>query len=112
MDGKQAWETVIAHVMADNVVTTVTGLSFTVTFVGSCIFLKGGTPGTKRAEKGEYLTAKDFISAYDSVKEDSRHRSSHFYIAPAFWNKLQIDYFCMNRPAGESTSRIPATATI
>lgn len=68
MDGKQAWETVIAHVMADNVVTTVTGLSFTVTFVGSCIFLKGGTPGTKRAEKGEYLTAKDFISAYDSVK--------------------------------------------
>ncbi len=69
LDGKQAWETVIAHVMTDNVVTTVTGLSFTATFVGSCIFLKGGTPGTKRAEKGEYLTAKDFISAYDSVKD-------------------------------------------
>ncbi len=52
LDGKQAWETVIAHVMADNVVTTVTGLSFTATFVGNCIFLKG-----------------DFISAYDSVKD-------------------------------------------
>ncbi len=48
LDGKQAWETVIAHVMADNVVTTVTGLSFTATFVGNCIFLKGGTPYGQR----------------------------------------------------------------
>ena len=48
LDGKQAWETVIAHVMADNVVTTVTGLSFTATFVGNYIFLKGGTPYGQR----------------------------------------------------------------
>ena len=45
------------------------GISFNAKFVGSCIFLKGGTPGTKRAERGEYLTGKDFIAAYDTVKD-------------------------------------------
>lgn len=69
MDGEQAWQTVVDHIAADSKVTTMTGLSLTATFVGKCIFLKGGTPGTKRAEKGEYLTAKDFIAAYDTIRE-------------------------------------------
>ncbi|MDE6147384.1 MAG: hypothetical protein K2G18_04900 [Bacteroidales bacterium] len=69
IDGKQAWQKIVSHISTDNMVTTVKGLSFTATFVGSCIFLKGGTPGTKRAEKGEYLTAKDFIAAYDTVRD-------------------------------------------
>lgn len=29
----------------------------------------GGKPGTKRATRGEYLTAKDFIAAFDTVRE-------------------------------------------
>lgn len=68
LDGKAAWDIIVEHVKKENTVTTVTGISFTATFVGSCIFLKGGTPGTKRAVRGEYLTAKDFISAYDTVR--------------------------------------------
>ncbi len=69
MDGSQIWEVVVHHIIAKKTVTTVSGISFTATFVGNCIFLKGGTPGTKRAEKGEYLTAKDFIAAYDVIKD-------------------------------------------
>ncbi len=69
MNGSQIWEVVVHHIIAYKIVTTMTGISFTATFVGNCIFLKGGTPGTKRAEKGEYLTAKDFIAAYDAVKD-------------------------------------------
>ena len=69
LDGAGAWEHVVHHVIVDKKVTTVTGISFNATFVGSCIFLKGGTPGTKRAEKGEYLTAKDFIAAYDIIRD-------------------------------------------
>ncbi len=69
LDGAQIWEVIVHHVIANKTVTTLTGISFTATFVGSCIFLKGGTPGTKRAEKGEYLTAKDFITAYDIIKD-------------------------------------------
>ena len=38
------------------------------TFVGSCIFIKGGKPGTKRSVEGEYLTGKDFIAAYDIIR--------------------------------------------
>lgn len=68
-DGSQAWERVVEHVIRTKEITTVTGIVFSVTFVGSCIFIKGGTPGTKRADKGEYLTGKDFIAAYDAVKE-------------------------------------------
>lgn len=67
--GIQAWEVVVGHVRENSVIVSVTGLEFNATFVGSCIFLKGGTPGTKRAETGEYLTAKDFIAAYDKVKD-------------------------------------------
>jgi len=67
--GAQAWEVVVHHIIANKVVTTLTGIQFNATFVGSCIFLKGGNPGTKRAEKGEYLTAKDFISTYDIIKD-------------------------------------------
>ena len=66
--GQQAWEEVVGYVMVHNEIHSVTGIIFNVTFVGSCIYIKGGTPGTKRADKGEYLTAKDFIAAYDTVR--------------------------------------------
>lgn len=69
LNGEQIWEIIVHHIIVEKTVTTVTGISFTATFVGSCIFLRGGTPGTKRAEKGEYLTAKDFIAAYDIIKD-------------------------------------------
>ncbi len=69
MDGAGIWEVIVHHVIANKTITSMTGISFNATFVGNCIFLKGGTPGTKRAEKGEYLTAKDFIAAYDIVRE-------------------------------------------
>ena len=66
-DGRMAWEHVVRHVENHDTITTVTGITLNVHFVGSCIFIKGGTPGTKRAEKGEYLTGKDFV--YDTVRE-------------------------------------------
>lgn len=69
IDGRQAWDTVVRHVMEHDEIMTVSGLVLCVKFVGNCIFLKGGTPGTKRAEKGEYLTGKDFIAAFDAVKD-------------------------------------------
>ena len=68
-DGKEAWDIVVDYVHDHPEITTVSGLRLSVRFVGSCIFIKGGTPGTKRAEKGEYLTAKDFIPAFDAVKD-------------------------------------------
>ena len=68
-DGRMAWEHVVRHVENHDTITTVTGITLNVHFVGNCIFIKGGTPGTKRAEKGEYLTGKDFVSAYDTVRE-------------------------------------------
>ena len=68
LDGHAAWETVVRHIMDNSTVTTVTGISFEATFVGNCLFLKGGRPGTKRAVKGEYLTAKDFIAVYDRIR--------------------------------------------
>jgi len=63
-----AWNHVISHIEKDCLVTTMKGLQFNARFVGNCLFLKGGVPGTKRAEKGEYLTAKDFIAAYDTIR--------------------------------------------
>lgn len=68
-DGRKAWETVVSHVVSRGQITTVTGIVLSATFVGNCIFLKGGTPGTKRHDRGEYLTAKDFIRTYDAVRE-------------------------------------------
>ena len=68
-EGTAVWEEVVRHVISHNEITTVTGITFNATFVGSCIFLKGGTPGTKRAERGEYLTRKDFVVAYDIVRK-------------------------------------------
>lgn len=68
-DGAQAWEKVVEHVVQIKEITTVTGKVFSATFVGSCIFIKGGSPGTKRADKGEYLTGKDFINAYNTIKD-------------------------------------------
>lgn len=68
-DGKAAWEHVVEYVKSTGSVTTMKGITFDAKFVGHCIFLKGGVPGTKRFEKGEYLTGKDFIAAYDTVKD-------------------------------------------
>ena len=64
-DGAAAWDVVVNHVMVNRTITTLTGICFDATFVGNCLFLKGGRPGTKRADKGEYLTSKDFIRTYD-----------------------------------------------
>ncbi|MDE6872177.1 MAG: hypothetical protein K2J62_08700 [Bacteroidales bacterium] len=66
--GSEVWETVVEYVKKHGCFTSVTGIPYSATFVGSCIFLKGGNKGTKRADEGEYLTGKDFIAAYDAVK--------------------------------------------
>lgn len=68
LSGAQAWEIVVNYVKANNSFKSVTGIPYSATFVGSCIFLKGGTAGTKRADEGEYLTGKDFIAAFDRIK--------------------------------------------
>jgi hypothetical protein len=68
-DGRMAWDHVVNHVISHGNITTMKGITFHAKFVGNCLFLKGGTPGTKRFEKGEYLTGKDFIAAYDTIKE-------------------------------------------
>lgn len=68
LNGSEIWDTVVKHVIEKGEIRTVTGIVLSATFVGSCIFIKGGTPGTKRHEKGEYLTGKDFIRAYDAVR--------------------------------------------
>lgn len=69
LDGREIWETVVSYVNEHRSFTSVTGISYSATFVGSCIFVKGGKPGTKRAVEGEYLTGKDFISAFDKIKD-------------------------------------------
>lgn len=69
LNGAQVWERVVHYVIINHEIKSVTGLKMKATFVGSCIFIQGGTPGTKRADKGEYLTAKDFIHAYDAIKD-------------------------------------------
>lgn len=66
--GAKVWQIVVDYVKKHGSFTSVTGIPYSATFVGSCIFIKGGTPGTKRAKEGEYLTGKDFIAAYDVVK--------------------------------------------
>lgn len=69
IDGAQAWNIVVRHIIVNRQITTLSGITFNARFVGSCLHLKGGTPGTKRADKGEYLTAKDFIYAFNIVKD-------------------------------------------
>lgn len=69
MDGAGIWEIIVSYVKSCNSFRSVTGIHYSATFVGSCIFVKGGTPGTKRADEGEYLTGKDFISAYNTVRD-------------------------------------------
>ncbi len=69
IDGQKAWAIVVDYVKEHEEIRTVKGLSINVKFVGNCIFLKGGTPGTKRADKGEYLTGKDFMAAFNAVKD-------------------------------------------
>ncbi len=69
MDGKDIWEIIVSYVKEHQTFTSITGIRYSATFVGSCIFIKGGTPGTKRAKEGEYLTGKDFIEAYDRIKD-------------------------------------------
>ena len=54
-DGASVWEEVVKYVISHTEITTVTGISFNATFVGSCIFLKGGTPGTKGLNAGNIL---------------------------------------------------------
>lgn len=66
--GAEVWQIVVDYVKKHGSFTSVTGIPYSATFVGSCIFIKGGTLGTKRAKEGEYLTGKDFIAAYDVVK--------------------------------------------
>lgn len=68
IDGAAAWDIVVEYVKSRGSFTSVTGITYNATFVGSCIFVKGGTPGTKRAVEGEYLTGKDFVRAYDAIK--------------------------------------------
>lgn len=68
-DGATVWDIVVQHIQKESTVTTLTGITFNAKFVGNCLFLKGGRPGTKRAEKGEYLTAKDFIMTYDKIRD-------------------------------------------
>lgn len=66
-DGKDIWNIVVDYVIKHGKFKSVTGIPYTASFVGSCIFLKGGS-GSKRANEGEYLTGKDFIAAYDNIK--------------------------------------------
>ena len=66
--GKDIWNTVVDFVNTYHKFKSVTGIEYTATFVGNCIFLKGGRPGTKRADDGEYLTGKDFIFAYGKIR--------------------------------------------
>lgn len=68
MSGAEVWEIVVDYVKRHGSFTSVTGIPYSAIFVGSCIFIKGGSRGTKRATEGEYLTGKDFIAAYDIVK--------------------------------------------
>ena len=68
MSGADVCKIIVDYVRSRGSFTSVTGIPYSATFVGSCIFIKGGTPGTKRAKEGEYLTGKDFIAAYDIVK--------------------------------------------
>lgn len=68
LGGAAAWNIVVEYVKAKGSFKSVTGITYSASFVGSCIFVKGGTPGTKRAVEGEYLTGKDFVRAYDAIK--------------------------------------------
>jgi len=67
-DGSRVWEEVVSYVKSHGTFSSVTGIPYSATFVGSCIFIKGGKPGTKRSVEGEYLTGKGFIAAYDIIR--------------------------------------------
>ena len=66
--GEVIWNEIVNFINENHKFTSVTGIEYYATFVGSCIFLKGGSPGTKRADEGEYLTGKDFICAYNNIR--------------------------------------------
>lgn len=66
-DAGKIWDIVVGYVNRNRSFKSVTGIEYEAEFVGSCIYFIGGTPGTKRAEKGEYLTRKDFIYAYERI---------------------------------------------
>ena len=51
-DGTEVWEEVVRHVISHKEITTVTGITFNATFVGSCIFLKGGMNCPKGSSPG------------------------------------------------------------
>ncbi len=65
--GEEVWEIVVDYVKKNKSFVSVTGISYYANFVDSCIYFKGGG-GHKRSHRGEYLTAKDFIAAYDVIK--------------------------------------------
>lgn len=65
---QEIWEIVAGFVLDNGCFHSITGIDYSAKFVGSCIFFKGGKPGSQRAEKGEYLTGKDFIRAYNDIK--------------------------------------------
>lgn len=69
MTGSEIWPLIVRHVQDKGTFNSVTGISYSAVFVGSCIFIKGGRPGTKRADDGKYLTGKDFIAAYDIIRD-------------------------------------------
>ena len=46
LDGAAVWDIVVEYVKSHDSFTSVTGITYSATFVGSCIFDKGGTPGT------------------------------------------------------------------
>ncbi len=64
----EVWQIIVDYVIAKGSFTYVTGINYSAKFVGSCIRVRGGSPGTKRAGRGDYLTAKDFVKAYDVLK--------------------------------------------
>ena len=66
--GEEIWNEIVNFINENHKFTSVTGIVYQATFVGSCIFLRGGSPGTKRADDGEYLTGKDFIYAYEKIR--------------------------------------------
>lgn len=68
MTGAEIWDILVCHVQENRSFSSITGISYSATFVGSCIFIKGGKAGTKRSGEGEYFTGKDFIKAYDIVR--------------------------------------------
>ena len=109
IDGQKAWSIVVDYVKAHEEIMTVSGLKLTVRFVGNCIFLKGGTPGTKRADKGEYLTGKDFMAAFDAIKDWEEINTGN--VKP-YIKRQQTPFIALLHSAGILENNILETLTI